>query len=151
MKVDCLPDPPKIKKLTPYIQETQLHGYRVRGASFHDSIRRKIEYGRRRGAGSRSIPSILKENPKVKIEPVPDPENPTLLLPTYGYQAKFAGVTDRAALLAQVNRCPCGVGLRDLQDSCDGALQDAAALWRRIFSNCDLHASESGRCPGYSQ
>ena len=77
---------------------------------------------------SASVAALLKENPKVKIEPVPDPENPTLLLPTYGYQAKFAGVTDRAALLAQVNRCPYGVGLRDLQDSYDGALQDAAAL-----------------------
>ena len=77
---------------------------------------------------SAGVAALLARNPKVRIEMIPDPENPTLLLPTYGYQAKFANVTDRAGLLAQVNRCPCGVGLRDLQDSYGGALRDAAAL-----------------------
>ena len=77
---------------------------------------------------SAGVADLLARNPKVRIEMIPDPENPTLLLPTYGYQAKFANVTDRAGLLAQVNRCPCGVGLRDLQDSYGGALRDAAAL-----------------------
>ena len=77
---------------------------------------------------SASVADLLGQNPKVKIEPVPDPENPTLLLPTYGYQAKFANVDGPRALLAQVNRCPYGVGLRDLQDSYDGVLRDVAAL-----------------------
>ena len=77
---------------------------------------------------SASVADLLRQNPKVKIEPVPDPENPTLLLPTYGYQAKFSNVTDRTTLLAQMNRCPYGVGLRDLQDSYDGVLRDVAAL-----------------------
>ena len=77
---------------------------------------------------SAGVAALLARNPKVRTEMIPDPENPTLLLPTYGYRARFAHVTDRAGLLAQVNRCPCGVGLRDLQDSYGGALRDAAAL-----------------------
>jgi hypothetical protein len=77
---------------------------------------------------SASVADLLSQNPKVKVEQVPDPENPTLLLPTYGYQAKFANVTDRTTLLAQINRCPYGVGLRDLHDSYDGVVRDVAAL-----------------------
>ena len=74
------------------------------------------------------VAQYLSNNRKVRIEEVPDPENPTLILPTYGYQAKFANVVDRTTLLAQINRCPSGVGVRDLVDSYDGAEADITAL-----------------------
>jgi len=74
------------------------------------------------------LANSLSTNPKIRIEEVPDPENPTLLLPTYGYQAKFANVVDRTTLLAQINRCPNGVRKRDLSDSYVGVEADIDAL-----------------------
>lgn len=63
------------------------------------------------------VADMLQRNPKVKVEMIPDPENPALLLATYAYQAKFATVRDRTSLLAQINRMTSGVSMRDLLDS----------------------------------
>ena len=75
-----------------------------------------------------AVAEMLAANPKVRIEEVPDPENPTLILPHYGYQAKFSNVVDSSSLLAQINRCKNGVGVRDLIDSYDGVEDDVNAL-----------------------
>ena len=59
---------------------------------------------------------------------VPDPENPALLVANYAYQAKYATVRDRTTLLAQINRMPNGVPMRDLGDSYPTVVEDLQAL-----------------------
>lgn len=80
------------------------------------------------GGKNASVSKMLIKNPKVRVEEIPDPEDPTVTILTYGYQAKFQNVRDRAGLLAQINRCKNGVGSRDLSDAYDGVEEDLAAL-----------------------
>ena len=70
----------------------------------------------------------LQNNPKIRVEHVPDPENPSLMIATYAYQSKYNHVRDRTTLLAQINRCKNGVARRDLEDAYDGAERDLDAL-----------------------
>jgi len=74
------------------------------------------------------VAEMLQRNPKVRVEMVPDPENPALMLATYAYQAKYASVRDRTTLLAQINRMVSGVSMRDLLDSYAGVEQDLQSL-----------------------
>ncbi|KAL7581168.1 hypothetical protein ACA910_005957 [Epithemia clementina (nom. ined.)] len=74
------------------------------------------------------VGEMLQKNPKVKVEMVPDPENPALLVATYAYQAKYSTVRDRTTLLAQINRMLSGVPMRDLEDSYPKVEDDLAAL-----------------------
>jgi hypothetical protein len=74
------------------------------------------------------VAEMLQRNPKVRVEMVPDPENPALLAATYSYQAKFSSVRDRTSLLAQINRMTSGVPMRDLLDSYLNVEQDLQAL-----------------------
>ena len=74
------------------------------------------------------VADSLQKNPKVKVEMVPDPENPALSVATYAYQAKYATVRDRASLLAQINRMFSGIPVRDLHDSYPDIEEDIAAL-----------------------
>lgn len=74
------------------------------------------------------VAEMLQKNPKVKVEMVPDPENPALLVATYAYQAKYSTVRDRTSLLAQINRMVSGVPMRDLLDSYPKVEVDLAAL-----------------------
>ena len=71
---------------------------------------------------------MLQRNPKIRVENVPDPENPSLMVATYSYQAKYNNVRDRKTLLAQINRCKNGVPMRDLIDAYDGVELDLDAL-----------------------
>jgi hypothetical protein len=71
---------------------------------------------------------MLQRNPKIRVEMIPDPENPALLVPTYAYQAKYSGVRSAATLLAQINRMPNGVPVRDLIDSYPGVEDDIQEL-----------------------
>jgi len=64
-----------------------------------------------------AVAEMLAKNPKVKVEMIPDPENPSLSVATYSYQAKYSNVRDRTTLLAQINRMTSGVPMRDLLDS----------------------------------
>ena len=75
-----------------------------------------------------NLAQMLKRNPKIKVETVPDPENPSLTIDTYAYQAKYNNVRDRKTLLAQINRCKNGVPMRDLMDSYDTVMKDLDAL-----------------------
>ena len=63
---------------------------------------------------------LLQKNPKIIVESVPDPENPSLSILYYGYKAKFSSVKDRASLIAQINRSRYGVRWGDLLDAYDG-------------------------------
>lgn len=75
-----------------------------------------------------AVAQMLQHNPKIRVEQVPDPENPSLMIPTYAYQAKYNHVRDRTTLLAQINRCKNGVARRDLDDAYDGVENDLDAL-----------------------
>ncbi len=75
-----------------------------------------------------AVAEMLHHNPKIRVELVPDPENPSLMIATYAYQAKYNHVRDRASLLAQINRCKNGVPRRDLEDAYDGVESDLDLL-----------------------
>jgi len=75
-----------------------------------------------------NVAQMLKRNPKIKVEVIPDPENPSLTIDTYAYQAKYNNVRDRKTLLAQINRCKNGVPMRDMIDSYDNVMDDLDAL-----------------------
>lgn len=74
------------------------------------------------------LADMLQRNKKVRVEMVPDPENPALLAATYSYQAKYSSVRDRTSLLAQINRMTSGVPMRDLLDSYLNVEQDLQTL-----------------------
>ena len=74
------------------------------------------------------LAEMLQKNTKIKVEMVPDPENPALLIATYAYQAKYSTVRDRVTLLAQINRKVSGVPKKDLEDSYLGVEEDIQAL-----------------------
>ncbi len=75
-----------------------------------------------------AVANMLANNPKVNVEEVPDPENPSLSIMHYGYRAKFSTVRDRATLLAQINRCKHGVKWSDLTDAYDDVERDLQKL-----------------------
>mmetsp|Transcript_96822 Transcript_96822/g.145004 ORF Transcript_96822/g.145004 Transcript_96822/m.145004 type:complete len:536 (-) Transcript_96822:256-1863(-) len=75
-----------------------------------------------------AVATMLQHNPKIRVEHVPDPENPSLMIATYAYQAKYNHVRDRTTLLAQINRCKNGVARRDLEDAYDGVEDDLDGL-----------------------
>jgi len=75
-----------------------------------------------------AVAEMLQHNPKIRVELVPDPENPSLMIATYAYQAKYNHVRDRTTLLAQINRCKNGVARRDLEDAYDGVERDLDVL-----------------------
>jgi hypothetical protein len=76
----------------------------------------------------RAVAEMLRVNPKVKVEEIPDPENPSLVMCLYGYRAKFSEVRDRPTLLAQINRMKNGVRWNDLADAYDGVEGDLRRL-----------------------
>jgi TFA2 Winged helix domain 2 len=75
-----------------------------------------------------TVATLLQNNPKIRTEFIPDPENPALLVPHYAYQAKYPTIRDRTTLLAQINRLQTGVPSRDLLDSYPGIEADIKAL-----------------------
>jgi hypothetical protein len=75
-----------------------------------------------------TVHTMLQNNPKIIIEYIPDPENPTLLIPHYGYQAKHPNVVDRLSLISQINRTNQGIPMiRDLYDCYVGIEKDIAS------------------------
>jgi len=75
-----------------------------------------------------TLAQMLQRNPKIKVETVMNPENPSLTIDTYAYQAKYNHVRDRKTLLAQINRCKNGAPMRDMIDSYDKVMDDLNAL-----------------------
>jgi hypothetical protein len=51
-----------------------------------------------------TVATMLRNNPKIQVDLLPDPENPALTVLHYSYQATFSNVRDRTTLLAQINR-----------------------------------------------
>ena len=75
-----------------------------------------------------SVAQMLQRNPKIRVEKIPDPENPSVQVATYAYQAKYNQVRNLKTLLAQINRCKNGVPMRDLMDAYEGVETDLAML-----------------------
>jgi hypothetical protein len=71
-----------------------------------------------------SVVKLLLNNSVIKVEEMPDPENPTLTIYTFGYQAKFHNVKNKTGLLAQINRERNGIRQEHLMDSYDGVEDD---------------------------
>lgn len=80
------------------------------------------------GGVDASVVTMLMNNPKVNVDQVPDPENPSLSMNVFGYRAKFSTVRDKGTLLAQINRMKNGVKLSDLMDAYDGVEKDLQKL-----------------------
>mmetsp|Transcript_11593 Transcript_11593/g.14387 ORF Transcript_11593/g.14387 Transcript_11593/m.14387 type:complete len:580 (+) Transcript_11593:220-1959(+) len=80
------------------------------------------------GGNDEGVARMLSKNEKIRIEEVPDPENPSINILTFGYQAKFSNIHDKTGLLAQINRCKNGVSLRDLSDAYIGVERDLTEL-----------------------
>lgn len=80
------------------------------------------------GGHDESVTKLLLKNARIRVEEIPDPENPSLTIYTFGYQAKFNSVRNRIGLLAQVNRCKNGVRQRELLDSYEGIQEDIDEL-----------------------
>ncbi len=80
------------------------------------------------GGRDESVTKLLLKNARIRVEEIPDPENPSLTIYTFGYQAKFNSVRNRIGLLAQVNRCKNGVRRRELLDSYEGIQEDIDEL-----------------------
>ena len=80
-----------------------------------------------KGDGESFIQKLLR-NPKICTEEVPDPENPSIKMLTFGYQSKFSEVHDKTTLLALINRCKNGVSYNDLKDAYIGVEVDLDAL-----------------------
>jgi len=79
------------------------------------------------GGFDEKVAQMLDRNSKIRIEEIPDPENPLVTLKTFGYLAKF-NISHKAGLLAQINRCKNGVSMRDLSDAYIGVEEDLTAL-----------------------
>ena len=75
-----------------------------------------------------SLVNMLLSNPKIKVEEIPDPENPNLTMYQFGYRAKFSMVHDKATLLAQINRMKNGIRASELVDAYDGVEKDIQKL-----------------------
>lgn len=71
-----------------------------------------------------SVVKLLLNNSAIKVEEMPDPENPALTIWTFGYQAKFHNVKNKIGLLAQINREKNGIRQEHLMDSYDGVEND---------------------------
>ena len=80
------------------------------------------------GGRDESVTKLLLKNPRIKVEEIPDPENPSLTFYTFGFNAKFNNVQNRTGLLAQINREKNGVQKKDLKDSYDGIEGDIDEL-----------------------
>jgi hypothetical protein len=80
------------------------------------------------GGRDELVTKLLLLNARIRVEEIPDPENPSLTIYTFGYQAKFNNVRNRTGLIAQINRAKNGVRRRDLLDSYEGIQKDIDQL-----------------------
>ena len=74
------------------------------------------------------VEQMLMRNPKIRVEEIPDPENPSLTILTFGYQAKFQTIQNKVGLKAQINRCIHGVKRSDLLDAYSSVEEDLKSL-----------------------
>ena len=80
------------------------------------------------GGDDETVRSMLLQNKLIKVEEEPDPENPSLTILKFGYQAKFNNVRNKTGLLAQINKSKYGIRRMDLLDSYEGVENDINSL-----------------------
>ena len=80
------------------------------------------------GGDDEAVRKMLLNNKLIKVEEEPDPENPSLTIYTFGYQAKFNNVRNKTGLKAQINDARYGIRRLDLLDSYEGVEQDISSL-----------------------
>jgi len=76
------------------------------------------------GGRDEAVRKMLCNNKVIKIEEIPDPENPSLTILIFGYQAKYNDVRNKTGLLAQINKSKYGIRRLDLLDSYEGVKED---------------------------
>mmetsp|Transcript_15562 Transcript_15562/g.29356 ORF Transcript_15562/g.29356 Transcript_15562/m.29356 type:complete len:617 (-) Transcript_15562:38-1888(-) len=105
-----------------------LQNHRSSGCLPPSIIYKSINVDLSEGGRDENVTKLLLKNARIKVEEIPDPENPTLTILTFGYQAKFNNVRNRTGLIAQVNRAKNGIRRRDLLDSYEGIEEDIDQL-----------------------
>lgn len=105
-----------------------LQAHRSSGCLPPSIIYKSIRVDLSEGGHDESVTKLLLKNARIRVEEIPDPENPSLTIYTFGYQAKFNNVRNRTGLLAQVNSCKNGIRQRDLLDSYEGIQEDIDQL-----------------------
>lgn len=105
-----------------------LQNHRSSGCLPPSIIYKSINVDLSEGGRDENVTKLLLKNARIKVEEIPDPENPTLTILTFGYQAKFNNVRNRTGLIAQVNRAKNGIRRKDLLDSYEGIEEDIDEL-----------------------
>lgn len=82
------------------------------------------------GGEDERVAEMLKGNEKIRVEEIPDPEEPQQTILTFGYQAKFSNVHNKVGLLAQINACKNGIRRSELLDTYMTVEQDIDLLIR---------------------
>ena len=105
-----------------------LRSHRSSGCLPPSVIKSNIGVDLSEGGADEEVSKLLLNNAKVRVEQIPDPEDPASTMFTFGYQSKFMGIRNKVGLLAQINRCKNGVRRGDLMDAYDGVVGDLASL-----------------------
>ena len=124
--VPSVEDKPDGEKQFDVIQFLKAH--RSSGCLPPSVIHKSIGIDLSEGARDEKVRKSLLDNPKIRVEEIPDPENPSLTIYTFGYQAKYKNVENKTGLLAQINDCKNGVRQSDLIDAYETAKEDIASL-----------------------
>lgn len=105
-----------------------LKNHRSSGCLPPSIIYNRIRVELSEGGEDEAVRKMLLNNQLIKVEEEPDPENPSLTILKFGYQAKFNNVRNKTGLLAQINKSNYGIRRMDLLDSYEGVENDISAL-----------------------
>jgi len=105
-----------------------LKAHRTRGCLIPSIIYKSIAVDLSEGGEDDNVRKHLCDNHKIRVEEIPDPENPALTIYTFGYQTKYKNVCNKVGLLAQINRSKHGVLRKDLEDAYEEAKEDLKSL-----------------------
>lgn len=102
--------------------------HRTKGCLNPSIINKSIQVDLSEGGNDENVRKALCTNHKIRVEEIPDPENPALTIYTFGYQTKYKNVCNKVGLLAQINRSKHGVLRKDLEDAYEEAKEDLKSL-----------------------
>ena len=105
-----------------------LKNHRLSGCLQPGVIYNRLGVDLSEGGEDEAVRKMLLNNKLIKVEEEPDPENPSLTIYTFGYQAKFHNVRNKTGLLAQINKSKYGIRRKDLLDSYEGVKDDINML-----------------------
>jgi len=105
-----------------------LKAHRTSGCLNPSIIHKSIGVDLAEGGKDENVRKGLFTNHKIRVEEIPDPENPSLTIYTFGYQTKYKNVSNKVGLLAQINRSKHGVLRKDLEDAYEEAKEDLKSL-----------------------